>query len=247
MLWRRGGWLVGTDRWSGEGGWGGGGVTRGTGSGTHHDETRGPRRVRAGARDPRSGVCPPRFEVSQPRARVSVSLPHALLLDLPLTPGSQGTDPRAPRCEGRRERSQGPGRACETTSTQPPADGHRGASPGSGKVSSGESGGTANSGQIVIPLFLPLGPRRRTSFASVSTPTYVTAQPLLSPPAASHPLPPNNKGQQSHKTLQCSVSGNPSFRRRNHSQRGQTVCPAAVFQQHPTEEAPPAPRLLPLV
>lgn len=112
-------------------------------------------------------------------------------------------------------------------------------------MSSGKNGDAANSDQIIILLFLPFGPRIRISFSSLSPHTYLPAQPLLLP-LPSRPLPPQNKIKQNHKTLECSVSGNPSFQGRNHSQGGGDRVSGGTFQQHPSEGLPPS-SLLPLV
>ena len=99
-------------------------------------------------------------------------------------------------------------------------------------MSSGKNCEAANSDQIIISLFLPFGLRIRISFYSFSAPTYHPAQPLLYP-LPSPPFPPHNKIKQNHKSLECSVSGNPSFQKRNYSQRGgKTACPEGMFQQH---------------
>lgn len=104
-------------------------------------------------------------------------------------------------------------------------------------MSSGKRCEAANSDQIIISLFLPFGPRIRISF-SLSATTYLTAQPLLSS-LLSPPLPPKTKIKQNHKTLECSVSGNPSFQRRNCSQRGgDSVSRRDVPATPPVKEVP---------
>lgn len=88
-------------------------------------------------------------------------------------------------------------------------------------------------------LLLPLSPDR-----------HVPAQPLLLP-LPSRPLPPQNKIERNHKTLACSVSGNPSFPGRNHSQGGGGRASGGPSRQRPRAGAPcrqpafSAPRRLP--
>lgn len=106
-------------------------------------------------------------------------------------------------------------------------------------MSSGKNGDAANSHPIIVLLFLPFGPRIRISFSSFSPRTYLPARPLLLP-LLSRPLPPRNKIKQNHKTLECSVSGNPSFQGRNHSQGGGDSVSGGMFQQHPGEGLPPS-------
>lgn len=75
-------------------------------------------------------------------------------------------------------------------------------------------------------LLLPLSPDR-----------HVPAQPLLLP-LPSRPLPPQNKIERNHKTLACSVSGNPSFPGRNHSQGGGGRASGGPSRQRPRAGAP---------